>query len=93
MLLLGLIELLIVDASYLGQSMPPEASSEAPIEQLEAPLDTKLQVLPFVIEGSVIVVGEVNTVEITAGDYVIFPKGLKCVWEVSQAIKKHYTFE
>ena len=47
----------------------------------------------FIIEGAVKVIGEVNTVEIIPGDYVIFPKGLKCVWEVSQAIKKHYTFK
>ena len=47
----------------------------------------------FIIEGSVKVIGEKNTVEITPGDYVIFPKGLKCVWEVNQPIKKYYIFK
>ncbi|MDH5793723.1 MAG: cupin domain-containing protein [Candidatus Bathyarchaeota archaeon] len=27
-----------------------------------------------------------------AGDYVIFPKGLKCTWEIKKRIKKHYKF-
>ncbi len=47
----------------------------------------------FVIEGSVTVIGPENTVEINSGDYVIFPKGLSCVWEVHKSIKKHYTFK
>ncbi len=27
------------------------------------------------------------------GDYVVFPKGLKCVWKVEKPVKKHYEFE
>ena len=46
----------------------------------------------FIIEGKVTVAGELSTVEIQSGDYVIFPKGLKCVWEVHEKIKKHYSF-
>ena len=47
----------------------------------------------FVIEGCVTVIGPENTVEINSGDYVIFPKGLSCIWEVHKSIKKHYTFK
>ena len=47
----------------------------------------------FILEGNVEVIGEVNTVTIKTGDYVIFPKGLSCVWKVSKTIKKHYTFK
>ena len=47
----------------------------------------------FIIEGLVTVIGGVNTVNIMAGDYVIFPKGLKCIWEVHETIKKHYSFK
>tara|TARA_B100000131_G_C17616568_1_gene409955 strand:- start:197 stop:451 length:255 start_codon:yes stop_codon:yes gene_type:complete len=47
----------------------------------------------FIIKGKVTVIGPENTVEITNGDYVIFPKGLSCVWEVHESIKKHYTFK
>lgn len=27
-----------------------------------------------------------------AGDFVIFPAGLSCVWKITENIKKHYTF-
>ena len=47
----------------------------------------------FIIEGSVTVVGSKNTVKIEAGDYVVFPKGLKCIWEVRESIKKYYSFK
>ena len=30
---------------------------------------------------------------IHAGDYVIFPKGLSCVWKVTKPIRKHYVFK
>ncbi|XP_066347397.1 uncharacterized protein [Miscanthus floridulus] len=32
-------------------------------------------------------------VEITAGDLVVFPKGMKCTWDVAEAVDKHYNFE
>ena len=47
----------------------------------------------FIIKGKVTVTGPENTVKIESGDYVIFPKGLNCVWEVHETIKKHYTFK
>jgi uncharacterized cupin superfamily protein len=27
-----------------------------------------------------------------AGDFVVFPKGLKCTWKIAEKIKKKYTF-
>ena len=47
----------------------------------------------YILKGNVEVIGESNTVEIEPGDYVIFPKGLTCIWKVSKSIKKHYTFK
>ena len=47
----------------------------------------------FIIEGSVTVIGLENTVKIEVGDYVVFPKGLKCIWEVRESIKKYYSFK
>ena len=47
----------------------------------------------FIIEGEVTVKGTENTVNIQSGDYVIFPKELKCNWEVHRSIKKYYTFK
>jgi uncharacterized cupin superfamily protein len=32
-------------------------------------------------------------VEIAAGDLVVFPKGMKCTWDVAEAVDKHYNFE
>lgn len=34
-----------------------------------------------------------QSVSFAAGDYVIFPVGLKCVWHITEAVKKHYDFE
>ncbi|GAB4835456.1 hypothetical protein Ancab_000364 [Ancistrocladus abbreviatus] len=32
-------------------------------------------------------------VEVGAGDLVIFPKGLSCIWDVSIAVDKYYKFD
>ena len=50
---LGLLELLIVGASIVKQSMPSDIRSEVPLQKLEPFFDQKPEVLPFVIEGSV----------------------------------------
>ena len=47
----------------------------------------------YIIEGRVRVVGLENTVNIEPGDYVVFPKGLKCNWNISKPIKKYYIFK
>jgi uncharacterized cupin superfamily protein len=31
-------------------------------------------------------------VEFGAGDYVVFPQGLKCTWDIKDRIRKHYKF-
>ncbi|KAF3777927.1 hypothetical protein EJ110_NYTH40182 [Nymphaea thermarum] len=48
----------------------------------------------YVLEGKVKVYpdGHDDYVEIGAGDLVVFPKGMKCTWDVSQAVDKHYNF-
>ncbi len=33
-----------------------------------------------------------SKVKVTKGDLVIFPKGLKCKWNVKRKVKKHYKF-
>lgn len=32
-------------------------------------------------------------VTVQGGDYVVFPSGMECVWEVHEDIKKHFSFE
>ena len=46
----------------------------------------------YIIEGSVTVKTPTEEVKISSGDYVIFPKGLKCNWIVHSYIKKYYKF-
>jgi uncharacterized cupin superfamily protein len=31
-------------------------------------------------------------VTLTVGDYVIFPAGMTCVWDITEPISKHYQF-
>ena len=31
-------------------------------------------------------------VQFGKGDFVTFPKGLSCVWEIKEPVKKHYNF-
>ena len=46
----------------------------------------------YVFEGRVKVKTAEEEVEIKGGDLVIFPKGLKCTWNVIEKIKKVYKF-
>ena len=46
----------------------------------------------LLLEGKVEVKSEFETVRFSAGDFVIFPKGLKCRWKVSVPVRKHYSF-
>lgn len=47
----------------------------------------------YIINGNVTISTSDGKVNIGEGDYVIFPEGLKCIWEVHKAIKKHYFFK
>ena len=46
----------------------------------------------LLLEGEVEVSSEFETVRFSPGDYVVFPKGLKCHWKVMQPVRKHYSF-
>lgn len=47
----------------------------------------------YVKEGRVVVNAEDKDYEIRAGDLVVFPKGLKCTWNVLERLKKVYKFK
>ncbi|KAF7813318.1 putative fructokinase-5 isoform B [Senna tora] len=49
----------------------------------------------YLLEGKVKVTpsGSDESVEIGAGDLVVFPKGMSCTWDVSVGVDKHYNFE
>ncbi len=47
----------------------------------------------FFLEGEVTVKCLDKTeVNIAKGDLVVFPKGLKCEWNIKRKVKKHYKF-
>ena len=45
------------------------------------------------IEGEVLVKSDMGEVKISAGDIVVFPKGLDSIWKVIKPVAKHYSFE
>jgi len=47
----------------------------------------------LIIEGEVTVEYDGGSASFGVGDYVIFPKGLSCVWKVTKPVKKHYMFK
>lgn len=48
----------------------------------------------LLLEGKVIVESENGErVEFAKGDFVTFPEGLSCVWDIKEAVKKHYNFK
>jgi len=46
----------------------------------------------YILEGKAKVKTPFQEVEFGKGDLVVFPKGLKCTWEIKEKIKKHYKF-
>ena len=48
----------------------------------------------YLLEGKVSVkTKDGKRVEFGKGDFVTFPKGLDCVWEIKEPVKKHYNFK
>ena len=46
----------------------------------------------LLLDGDVEVKSGFETVRFSAGDFVIFPRGLKCHWKVTSPVRKHYSF-
>ena len=47
----------------------------------------------YILEGRATVEPEDGEgVEFSAGDFVTFPEGLRCIWNITSPIKKHYKF-
>ena len=47
----------------------------------------------LLIEGEVTVDYDGGSASFGVGDYVVFPRGLACVWKVTKPVKKHYVFK
>ena len=47
----------------------------------------------YILEGNVTVESEDGQkVTVQAGDFVTFPEGMDCVWDIKKPIRKHYSF-
>ncbi len=47
----------------------------------------------LILQGQVTVTNEDGEqFDFGAGDYVTFPQGMKCTWQINQDVKKHYKF-
>lgn len=48
----------------------------------------------YILEGKVTVeTSDGKSINFGAGDFVTFPKGLDCVWDIKEPVRKHYNFE
>lgn len=47
----------------------------------------------FIIEGEVEIITDEEKVNIQAGDFVTFKKGLHCEWNILKPIRKYYNFK
>lgn len=61
-------------------------------EESEFPWEYDLQETCLILEGKAVVKTREGSTEFGAGDYVVFPKGLKCTWGIKKKIRKHYNF-
>ncbi len=47
----------------------------------------------FILEGDVeVIMPDEQVVRIRKGDFVVFSKGLECIWKVHSPVRKHYKF-
>ena len=48
----------------------------------------------FLLEGKVVVETEDgDQVAFEKGDFITFPKGLSCIWDIKVPVRKHYNFK
>jgi hypothetical protein len=47
----------------------------------------------YIVSGEATIVSEFETLTIKPGDFVTFPAGLECIWDIDVAIRKHYILE
>lgn len=46
----------------------------------------------LILEGKAIIKTPNEVVTLKSGDFVTFPTGLSCVWDIKEPIRKHYKF-
>lgn len=48
--------------------------------------------LCYFLEGIVVIETEQGATTIKKGDFITFPKGLSCIWDIKEPVRKHYLF-
>ena len=62
-------------------------------EVSEFPWEYSSQEQCLILEGQVTVTPDGGSpVQIKAGDFVTFPQGMTCRWDITSPIRKHYNF-
>ena len=62
-------------------------------EESEFPWEYSDKETCLIIEGDVTVTNEEGEeFNFSSGDYVVFPKGMKCKWKIKKDVRKHYQF-
>ena len=61
-------------------------------EESEFPWEYYNKETCLILEGEAIVRTPNGIVKFGQGDYIVFPEGLNCTWEIKKRIKKHYKF-
>jgi uncharacterized cupin superfamily protein len=61
-------------------------------EESKFPWEYDVQETCLILEGTAVIHTPEGNVEFGEGDYVTFPKGLACTWEIKKKIRKHYNF-
>jgi len=47
----------------------------------------------YIVAGEATIVSEFESITVKPGDFLTFPAGIECVWDVDSAIKKYYMVE
>lgn len=69
-----------------------EAQPTWSCEVSEFPWSYDMEETCLLLKGQVRVTYDGGSVSFGAGDMVVFPKGLECVWHVTEPVEKHYMF-
>ncbi len=63
---------------------------EKEISEFDYHYDTKEEC--YFLEGEVTIVSGTEKYFIKKDDFVVFPKGFDCRWQITRAVRKHYRF-
>lgn len=62
-------------------------------EESEFPWEYADKETCLILEGEITITDEEDEeFNIVPGDYVIFPRGMKCKWNIKKAVRKYYNF-